>query len=364
MNHSLTSKERYFLEKISQWFSQNQRPLPFRGTKDPYKIWISEIMLQQTRVGAVVSKIENKFDRFIKKFPDIYHLAKSDLKEVMEIWAGLGYYNRAINLHKTAQIIVEQYQGTFPEEYSLLIQLPGIGDYTASAILSIAFEKPFAVFDGNVKRLTYRFFFKEFQNQTEKNVKHFLNEMIKNSKIQPSILNQGMMEFGSLICIYKFPKCKDCVISHHCDVKNFPKELILNIPPKKEKQKKDLHLHVFIIKNNNKILIIKNQSFILKHHYFFPYYIIEESQNPPFTENSLFIQEPKANYIGEIKHHIMHYNIYAKIFLIERYKNQFTFNSNDKIESKWIDLNETKKFLFTSFSQKILNLLSQNYLLF
>lgn len=365
MGNQLTSKERFFLDTISNWFIHNQRKLSFRGTKDPYKIWISEIMLQQTRVGAVVSKIEDKFDSFIKKFPDVFILARADIKDILELWAGLGYYNRAINLHKTAEIIIKQYNGKFPDEYSLLIELPGIGDYTASAILSIAFEKPYPVFDGNVKRLTYRFFYNIFKQFKDNDIKNILKRMIIESNIKPSIINQGMMEFGSLICIYKFPRCNQCQLAEKCDVKNYPKEMIVNLPPKKEKQKKDIILHVYIIKNNNKILIIKNQAFILKNHYFFPYYIAEENNKESLLlYKDLLLQESHSIFIGEIKHNIMHYNITAKTFLIDAYKNHFTLNHNDKIESKWIDLNETKKYLFTSFSKKIINLLSQNSLLF
>ena len=134
------------------WYRKNARKLPFRGTRDPYRIWISEIMLQQTRAGVVT----DYFVRFMQKLPDVYALAAVEDDELMKLWEGLGYYSRARNLKKCAQVLVQQYGGKFPEEYDELIRLPGIGFYTAGAIASIAFGKPVPAVDGNVMRVMSR----------------------------------------------------------------------------------------------------------------------------------------------------------------------------------------------------------------
>ncbi|GIX42161.1 MAG: A/G-specific adenine glycosylase [Leptospiraceae bacterium] len=356
------NKIAYFLKNLTNWYKKNHRKLPFRETKDPYKIWISEVMLQQTRVGAVINKIENKYSLFIKRFPDIKSLANANLNEIYELWAGLGYYNRAKNIHKTAQIIYNQFNGNFPDDYKILIQLPGIGDYTASAILSIAFEKPYAVLDGNVKRLIYRYFYNNFETYEEKDIKNLLQNLIKQNNIQPSILNQALMEYGALICIYKYPKCDQCIISKYCDVKNFSKEEKANLPPKKQVLKKDLKINIYIITKENKLLIQKNKYLFLKNHYFFPYKI--ENDSIKNNKIPLEIKESETKFIGKLTHNIMHYNILANIFLVPYTKNNFTIQIKNKTETKWISLEQTKQYLFSSFARKVLDIYQNYYSLF
>jgi len=352
--HYKEEKISFFINSIIEWFKKNHRKLPFRETKDPYKIWISEVMLQQTRVGAVINKIENKYNQFLEKFPNIDSLAKAELKDILEIWSGLGYYNRAKNLHRTAQLIVKEFKGIFPKNYHDLIQLPGIGEYTACAIMSIAYNKPYAVVDGNVKRLLFRFFYKELKTFKEKDIKQLAQNLIESKNVPPSIFNQSLMEYGSIVCIYKYPKCHQCILSLKCDVKNLTNEEKLQIPPRKKKNKKEMKIFIYIIKNEyNEILIIKNSHLFLKNHYFFPYKIYD--QNIDLTSNFFELKESDAIFLGNFKHNIMNYIFLSNIFLIEGNKNNFTIKYSNKIESKWISIESYKQYIYSGFGKKVIN---------
>ena len=187
-----------FIAKIYRWFNKNQRNLPWRATDDPYKIWISEIILQQTRIAQGT----NYYLRFIERFPDIVTLAKATENEVLKMWQGLGYYSRARNLLEAAKTIVNTYNGKFPESYDDIIGLKGIGKYTAGAISSIAFNKPMPAVNGNVNRLFLRYFgiFLPINSgKEEREIWKITEELI--SKTQPGYHNQLLMEFGALQCI-------------------------------------------------------------------------------------------------------------------------------------------------------------------
>ncbi|MFN3604638.1 MAG: A/G-specific adenine glycosylase [Leptonema sp. (in: bacteria)] len=332
---------------------ENKRELPFRNTKDPYKIWISEIMLQQTRMGTVLSTFENKFTKFIDKFPDLYSLASATLEEVFFLWSGLGYYNRAINVHRTAQILVSEYNGEFPKDFSTLLKLPGIGEYTASAILSIAYDLPYAVFDGNVNRVLFRFFYHSLKPYHVSKVKKLANVLIQKIDVQPSIFNQSLMELGALICTPN-PKCHLCPLSTQCDIVAFPIEKKKNIPPKRINQKEQIILYVYIIQKNKKILIQKNKGKIFKQYYFFPYIEVDSETN----RHTKFTSNDPNSYLGIVKHSIMNYKILAYVFLLKKLKNDFINQFLNKKEIQWIDYREIKRYLFTNFAKKILNLYS------
>ena len=192
---------------ILSWYDQNKRELPWRTSKNPYFIWISEVVLQQTRVdqGAPF------FYRLTSLFPSIEDLASADEKDVLLAWKGLGYYSRARNLHKAARQIMEMHDGVFPTQYMELIKLPGIGSYTASAISSISFNEPLAAIDGNIIRIVSRLL--DLPDpvesaQTAKIIKEYANEILPTDR--PGDFNQALMDLGSLICTPKSPKCPEC----------------------------------------------------------------------------------------------------------------------------------------------------------
>jgi A/G-specific adenine glycosylase len=201
----------WFRRRLLAWYGEHKRDLPWRRTRDPYRVWVSEIMLQQTRVAAVIPY----YERFLERFPDVSALASAPEQELLAAWAGLGYYSRARNLQRAARNIVEL--DGFPREYSLLHSLPGVGDYTAAAIASIAFDLPHAVLDGNVLRVLSRFT-GERGNVDSFPVRNRLR-VVANQMLHPKRageFNQALMELGALVCLPKQPQCRECPVGQQC----------------------------------------------------------------------------------------------------------------------------------------------------
>lgn len=204
---------RYFSDKVVKWYQQNLRDLPWRQTRDPYKIWLSEIILQQTRVIQGLPY----YLKFVETFPDVDSLARASEQQVLRLWQGLGYYSRARNLHKCARLISSQHRGEFPKSFEELKKLPGIGDYTAAAIASICFREPVAVLDGNVFRVLSRIFGIDTPINSPEGKKQFAfqaNALV--SAKNPDVHNQAVMEFGALHCTPKNPSCENCPFESTC----------------------------------------------------------------------------------------------------------------------------------------------------
>jgi A/G-specific adenine glycosylase len=221
-----------FSEEIIGWYSRNKRDLPWRNTTDAYKVWLSEIILQQTRVAQGIPY----YNKFTKHYPTVNDLAKAPQDEILKLWQGLGYYSRARNMHAAAQTIVNDYKGQFPNSYSEILKLKGVGKYTAAAIASIAFNEAVAVVDGNVYRVLARYFGIEEPIDTGKGQKLFFdlaNELIL--KKQPATFNQAMMEFGALYCTPKNPDCTNCIFANSC--KAYANNTVQQLPIKANKTK-------------------------------------------------------------------------------------------------------------------------------
>ncbi len=230
------------IPKLLTWYELEKRELPWRDTLNPYYIWVSEIILQQTRVNQGLPY----YFKFVDKFPKIYDLAVADEEEVLKIWQGLGYYSRARNMQKAANVVINDLDGKFPENFTSIKKLPGVGDYTAAAIASFAFEEPVPVVDGNVKRVFARFLGIHENIQSGKfqtAVFAHLSEVIPKRK--PSIFNQAMMELGALVCTPKKPDCENCPIAEYCIAKSKNLQNELPVIIKKTKvQKKNNTLSV------------------------------------------------------------------------------------------------------------------------
>lgn len=241
-----------FAEALLNWYQDHKREMPWRGELDPYKIWVSEIMLQQTRVDQATPYFQN----FISLFPTVYDLAKAKQQEVLKAWEGLGYYSRARNLHTAAKDVVQNYEGKLPESYDEIIQLKGIGPYTAAAITSIVFGKPNAVVDGNVIRVLSRYFGIEDDvrsSKTRKRIQEFANELI--NKKNPGDFNQALMELGSEVCTPTSPDCEHCPVQPGCVATKMAKTEV--IPYKSPSKKKPHHtIGVGIIEDDNGKLLI------------------------------------------------------------------------------------------------------------
>ncbi len=202
-----------FGKKITTWYVQNQRHLPWRNTHDPYKIWLSEIILQQTRVNQGITY----YHRFAEDYPNIFLLAEAPADEIFKLWQGLGYYNRADNLMKTAKIVAGKFNGRFPQDFVTLKTLPGIGDYTAAAIASMAFGQKNPVVDGNVYRVLSRIFGIETPINTGKGKKEFTALALRlMANHVPADFNQALMEFGALHCVPRHPHCETCIFKDSC----------------------------------------------------------------------------------------------------------------------------------------------------
>lgn len=202
-----------FRKNLLRWYAQNKRALPFRQNRDPYRIWLSEIMAQQTTLAAVIPY----FERFVQRFPTLQAVADADEQELLTYWQGLGYYSRIRNFQKACQQIVQNLSGQMPTKYADLLALPGIGNYTAAAISSICHNEPVAVVDGNVKRVLARLFWYDGDSQVSAAKVFFENkaQMLLDQK-NPGDFNQAMMELGALVCRPKSPTCLRCPVHNHC----------------------------------------------------------------------------------------------------------------------------------------------------
>lgn len=313
-----------FSDQIIKWYLKNKRQLPWRETTDPFKIWLSEIILQQTRVDQGLSYYYN----FITAFPTIQKLAEAPEIKILKLWQGLGYYSRARNMHFTAKQIVKDNNGIFPSDYNELLKLKGIGKYTAAAIASFSFNKPYAVIDGNVTRVISRFFgiTDPVDNpKTSGKIERIANELLNKKK--PGTYNQAIMEMGAIVCKPQNPCCNICVLNYACLA--FEKKLTGKIPLKLKKTivKKRFLNYIIIntVRNNRKFVFIRKRSGkgIWKNLYDFP--CIES--NSSLTPDELFKSENwksifqnsrivVSHISQEIIHKLSHQELHARFYEI------------------------------------------------
>jgi A/G-specific adenine glycosylase len=306
-------------EILIDWYRHNKRDLPWRSSSDPYHIWLSEIILQQTRVSQGLAY----YYRFIETFPDVKTLAEAAEEEVLKVWQGLGYYSRARNLHHTARVVVNERNGEFPADYQGLLELKGIGEYTAAAIASIAYNEVVPVIDGNVARVLSRLFgLHEAVNSSSgiKTMKSISQKLI--SSLYPADYNQAIMEFGALFCKPSNPDCPECPLKHHCVA--YQKGEVSFLPVKKVKQSaRDHYIYylalTYIADKEEHILIHKRVGKgIWKNLYDFP---ALESSSPMELDEVLKKAElshtlPESNYLvnsvsPQYSHQLTHMNIRA-----------------------------------------------------
>ena len=302
-----------FSNKLINWYNHNKRDLPWRKTKDPYKIWVSEIILQQTRIEFGIKY----YDKFLKRYPDVKKLANSKEMALMKIWEGLGYYSRAINMLKTAKIVLNSFNGVFPLRYEELIQLPGIGDYTASAISSICNDELQVVVDGNVLRFLSRMHKIDLPIESIKTKKYFKKLGFKLIQdVKPGDFNQALMDYGSTICKPKKFDCNSCLFSIDC--KAYNSNSVENYPVKKKKIKlKDRFLnYVVVVTNDNKTQIKKRDSSgIWKNLYEFPLIEtkIETSAKQISKELDLNLKDLLS--VKKINHRLSHQLLHITFFV-------------------------------------------------
>ncbi len=309
---------RKFQEKLQFWYETNKRILPWRETKEPYKIWISEIILQQTRVNQGFEY----YLRFIERFPDVKSLAEADEQEVLKYWQGLGYYSRARNLHKAAKKIVSDFNAQFPKTYKDIISLPGIGEYTAAAISSFAYNLPYAAVDGNIYRVLSRISANDTPIDTTAGKKVF-TEIAQNllDKLQPGLHNQAIMEFGAIYCTPANPDCENCPLLDFCEAKKL--NLVQQLPVKQSKTKvTNRYFNYFFIQNSESTYLQKRtKKDIWRNLYEFP--LIKTDGEMDFSS---LVQTPEFKTLFEntdyhvkqiskpFKHVLSHQIIYANFY--------------------------------------------------
>ena len=240
------------IKAMLDWDADTYRDLPWQGDQDPYSIWVSEIILQQTRV----EQGRPYYHRFLARFPNVETLAAATLENLYQVWDGLGYYSRARNMHRAAQMIVDQYEGIFPSSYKALMELPGIGPYTAAAIASFAFRLPYAVVDGNVQRVLSRWYAYDGELGKPDTIRWFQSAADQQIKNHPAAaVNQAMMNFGAMVCTPKQPSCTACPVREHCQA--YDLNLVEILPVKKTKPpKKDRYFHFLHLSRGAESLVM------------------------------------------------------------------------------------------------------------
>ncbi len=269
------------VQTLLNWYDREKRTFPFRGVKDPYQIWVSEIMLQQTQTTTV----SGYFTRFIDRFPTVEALALADENAVLKAWEGLGYYSRARNLHRAARIIMGEKQGRFPGTAAEWQTLPGVGPYTAAAVASIAFGEPVPAIDGNLTRVITRLFMVE-EDPAIPSVKRRIYDLGRElmPPTRPGDMNQALMDLGATICLPGTPDCPRCPIIAYCEAqKTGIAETLPNLAAKKPP--KAVPVAVGLVFCGGKVLLIKRQQALLRGLYVFP--LVEGEDDAPALEKAL-----------------------------------------------------------------------------
>ncbi len=298
--HNKTSDFLHIGTQLLKWYDKNARDLPFRNTKDPYKIWICEIVFQQTRIAQGL----NHYNNFIKRFPDVQTLANADEDEVLLYWKGLGYYSRAINIHKASKQIIDDYNGEFPSDYEEILKLKGVGKYTAAAVSSICFNGKMPAVDGNFYRVLSRVFADDFDVSNSRAFNYFsqLAQLIMPENVGD--FNQAMMDLGSEICKPRNPICGECPLNKDCLA--FSLHKVSEFPVKSKKVKAtDLELKYYFVHRNGEFLIRQRKDdFIWKKLFEFPSEISDQLI-------------PLIKSVKNIQHKLTHKNLSIEIFNVE-----------------------------------------------
>ncbi len=335
---------------ILSYFDKNKRDLPWRDTNDPFRIWLSEIILQQTRVHQGMKFYNN----FIQEFDTIFDLAKANEQKVLKLWQGLGYYSRARNLHFTAQYIATELNGVFPSSFIELKKLKGVGDYTAAAVASIVYKEAVPAVDGNMFRVFARYFNIEDDISSPKTKKIFWDlglEIIDQKR--PGDFNQAVMDLGATICTPKLPKCDICPLNESCEALRLNKVLELPIKLKKTKVS-NRFLHFIVIENDDKIALSKRiGNDVWKNLYTFPKIETETD----LLDKGWVLEEDlenKLSFISEEKHILSHQNLFIKYWKLNVSLKDINHFIQD-VDFEMIALNDLDQYPLPKPIEKFIN---------
>lgn len=351
-------KRRQCQQLLLEWFQQNARDLPWRKTREPYSVWISEIMLQQTQVKKVVPY----YLRFLQQFPDIAALANATTDQVLKVWEGMGYYARARNLCRAARQVMTEYDGIFPCEFNSVEKLAGIGSYTAAAILSIAYNQPYAVLDGNVIRILCRISTwpgNPSTQESKRKLRQMAQEMFVPEKA--GVFNEAMMELGATICVPAKPKCNECPISRCCQA--FKQNTQSFYPIRAHKKiRPHHHIAAALIWHQNKLLIARRPEWgLLGGLWEFPGGKQEDGESLQETAareatEELGIVINVKELFTVVKHQYTHFTITLHVF------NSEYIDGNPQplgcIDYRWVEVNELSRFAFPRANGKVIEKLT------
>ncbi len=339
-----------FQSELIKWYSENKRELPWRTTKDPYLIWLSEVILQQTRVAQGLPY----YERFSEQYPTVYRLAEASEMDVLKLWQGLGYYSRGRNMHATAKHIVINLAGVFPSNYEELIQLKGIGSYTAAAIASFSKNEKRAVVDGNVYRVLARYFGIYEAIDTSLGKKTFSNlANLLIEEVNPGIYNQAIMEFGAMLCKPAKPDCAVCPVRVGCYA--FKSKSINELPVKSKKIiKRERFLNYLIIEQKGGLwLNLRDKGDIWQGLYDFPLLEFEKNLSEMELKALLNVDEKDAleiKYIDAEKHILTHQILRVQFFKVENLNTTFMIQRNNV----WVPFSEVEKLPMPIIIQKFI----------
>ncbi|MBK3720497.1 putative A/G-specific adenine glycosylase YfhQ [Staphylococcus arlettae] len=343
--------EKRFKNNLLQWFDTEQRAMPWRETKNPYYIWLSEVMLQQTQVKTVI----DYYLRFIARFPTIRDLSEAHEDEVLKLWEGLGYYSRARNFHTAIQDVHQNHHSEVPTDPKTFGELKGVGPYTQAAVMSIAFNQPLPTVDGNVFRVWSRLNNDTRDTKLQTTRKAYEAELAPYVQQSAGDFNQAMMELGAMICTPKAPLCLFCPVQEHCEA--FEQGTVADLPVKTTKvKKKVIKQHVYLVKNEfNEYLITKRKANLLNNMWQFPMYDIEDehSLESDIGVNINFYKQ--SSY--QLKHQFTHLTWDIKAFeATDIVRKQDITLTEDMV---WLDLKQKDNYNFPVSMTKIYQFLTE-----
>ncbi len=347
-----------FQKPLLRWYRGHQRGLPWRKTRDPYRIWISEIMLQQTTVAAVIPY----YERWIKRFPDVETLSRAPLQSVLKEWQGLGYYQRARNLHRAAGILIEKYAGIIPDDYAALIELPGFGPYTTAAVLSIAYDLSYPVLDANVRRVVMRLMALsgEANSGKDRSILRFLRPHLPSRKM--GTFNQALMELGALVCRSQNPACLLCPVTEFCKAYERGQQEV--IPRPRKQVYTQLEAVVGIIREQDRYLIQKRpETGLLAGLWEFPGGKVEPGES---LEQALYreireelgVEVAAHSYLTSVEHAYTQYRVKLHAFACSlKQEPELSWRKQTR---RWITLKGMRRFPFPSGSVRLIRFLEKN----
>lgn len=347
-----------FLRNLLDWYSEEARDLPWRRTRDPYCLWLSEIILQQTRVDQGLPY----YERFVRRFPNVQELAAASLDEVLKLWEGLGYYTRARNLHRCAQVVVERHDGVFPDNAAGLLTLPGIGRYTAGAIASMAFDEPAPILDGNVIRVLSRIYDLEDCVDDAGTRKHLwdLASGLVSAK-SPGAFNQALMELGACVCTPREPICGTCPVRRQCRARR--RGMQADRPVRRKKKPVPHHeVVVGAIRRDGHYLLGKRPpEGLLGGLWEFPGGKVEQGETHAEAlkrelREELGIGVSVGGLIATVKHAYTHFKITLSVYRCDVQTGEPRAVSHDALE--WVAPEDFGKYAFPKANQKFLGLLT------